>query len=333
MQTIDVGETYVYVSDWYDEDGDPAEPSEVTLVITRPNGSTVSYVKTDLTTPDSAPDVLDTWERADPVTMEGVWRYTFTGTVEGRDVEQPGIFVAGDPATTPGPCEPWAQWSDVLGLCIDNATRALLVALPASRQEYLLDIATWVLWSLDGRRYPGICTRTRHMCRSCIVCGWGNWCRCGTRDAIDLGSRYPVFGVWDVVIDGVTLSADAYRVRDHRWLDRIDGNSWPTNSDLTDPDAFRWEEAFGRNPPVGLRNAAAVFGYELALRCVESDACRIPERVTQIVREGVAYTIIDPQKFIDEGRTGVYDVDLALAASKAGRSGVAPGGLNPLARR
>lgn len=333
MQTIDVGETYVYISDWYDEDGDPAEPSTIELVITKPDGSTITKAKIDLTTPDSAPDILDTWEYAEPVDDDGAWRYTFTGDVAGRTVTQSGIFIAGDRAVTLGPCEPWAQWSDVMNLCVDAATSTALAALPASRQEYVLDVATWVLWSLDGRRYPGICTSTIRICRSCLVCGYGSWCVCGVRDSIDLGSRYPTFAVWDVIIDGVELDPSAYSLREHRWLDRIDGEMWPAGGDLTDPSAFSISRAYGRRPPIGLVNAAAVFAYELALRCVESDACRIPERVTQINREGVSYTIIDPQKFIDEGRTGVYDVDLALAAEKAGRTGVAPGGLNPLARR
>lgn len=331
MQTLDIGEAFVYTSDWYDEDGAPAEPSAITLDIHLPDGTTTSFTKAQMTTPDIAPAVLDTWERATTITATGLHRYTFTGTVDGRTVIASGMFVAGDAAVTPGPCGPWAQWSDVLNLCPQSDADAV-ADLPPARAEYLGDVATWVLYNLDGRHYPGICTRHRRVCRTCVGCGVGLWCTCGIRDTIDLTGPggFPVWGVWDVTIDGEVLPATAYRVRDYRWLDRIDGEMWPCGSDLSDPDAFHYWVAWGRNPPIGLVNAAAVFWMELALRCVDSDACRLPERVTSIVREGVTYTIIDPQKFLDVGRTGIADVDLALTAAKAGRTQVAPGGFSPL---
>lgn len=43
--------------------------------------------------------------------------------------------------------------------------------------------------------------------------------------------------------------------------------------------------------------------------------CRLPERVTSVNRQGVSWTLIDPQDFLDNGRTGVYEVDLAIKAS------------------
>jgi hypothetical protein len=40
--------------------------------------------------------------------------------------------------------------------------------------------------------------------------------------------------------------------------------------------------------------------------------CELPQRVTSISRQGVSYTILDPQDFVQEGRTGLYMVDMFL---------------------
>jgi hypothetical protein len=51
-------------------------------------------------------------------------------------------------------------------------------------------------------------------------------------------------------------------------------------------------------------------------------------------RDGTSYVILDSQKFLDEGRTGIYDVDLALIAARPpaeGKPGSFPGGGSPLA--
>ena len=47
--------------------------------------------------------------------------------------------------------------------------------------------------------------------------------------------------------------------------------------------------------------------------------CDLPERVTSITREGVTMALIDPQEFIQEGRTGLYTVDLWLNAVNPNR--------------
>ena len=40
--------------------------------------------------------------------------------------------------------------------------------------------------------------------------------------------------------------------------------------------------------------------------------CELPQRVTSVSRQGVSYTILDNQEFIDELRTGLYEIDLFL---------------------
>lgn len=318
MQTADIGETIPLLSSWWDENGAGAEPSAITLTITEPDGTVVVKHKADMTSPQVAPAVLDTWVYPLVLSASGLWRYLYSGIVDGVVAEQSGRLLAGDAAGSIGPCEPWCTWADVELTCpsVDLSGLALGV------REQLLDRATWILYSLDGSRYPGICEATRELCRSCVTYRRGGSCCCHARSSIDLGSRWPVYGVWDVTVAGVVLPPTAYQLRDGRYLERIDSGSWPACSDLV----VSW--AFGRRPPVGLRDATALFVAEMAKSCLGLK-CQLPERVTSLSREGVNYVVLDSQAFLQEGRTGFYPVDLALIAAAAGRK-ASPGGFSPL---
>jgi hypothetical protein len=51
---------------------------------------------------------------------------------------------------------------------------------------------------------------------------------------------------------------------------------------------------------------------EFAKLWAGDDDCALPQRVTSISRQGVSYTLLDSQDFIDDLRTGLYAVDLFL---------------------
>lgn len=42
--------------------------------------------------------------------------------------------------------------------------------------------------------------------------------------------------------------------------------------------------------------------------------CALPERVTSVTRQGVTWTLLDPQDFFDRGLTGIYAVDIVIRA-------------------
>lgn len=235
------------------------------------------------------------------------------------------------PLPDDGPCSPWCDWDDVL-LCLSGTTKTKLEALAPAIQEEWIAVATEILYNLSGRNYPGTCSSTRNVCRSCL-CGLGISCCCRNRNVLDLdlGDDWPVARVTNVIIDGVTLTAGTdYRVDDWRWLVRLpaDGSEpWPTASDLADPSAFQVSWEWGQEPPrTGVR-ACALFVSEFAKECAGDD-CTLPERVTTVVREGVTYTIMDSMKMIDEGRTGLFLVDLWLKSDELGRQG-RPGMVDP----
>lgn len=69
---------------------------------------------------------------------------------------------------------------------------------------------------------------------------------------------------------------------------------------------------FGSQPPPAVCRAVDVLSEEIRL-AHNGEACRLPERVTSVSRQGVSWTLLDPQDFLTEGRTGIYEVDLVLS--------------------
>jgi hypothetical protein len=63
------------------------------------------------------------------------------------------------------------------------------------------------------------------------------------------------------------------------------------------------------------RMAARTLAIEFVKLFEGSDDCALPQRVTSIARQGVSYTLLDSQDFIEEMRTGIYMVDLFLKST------------------
>jgi hypothetical protein len=69
---------------------------------------------------------------------------------------------------------------------------------------------------------------------------------------------------------------------------------------------------YGNPPPGPLLAAINSLAQEFA-SYREGEDCRLPERITSVSRQGVSWTILDPQDFLENGQTGIYEVDLALS--------------------
>ena len=69
-----------------------------------------------------------------------------------------------------------------------------------------------------------------------------------------------------------------------------------------------------------LRTIAHATHRELAAQVqylkVENEILRskLPKRVTNVTRQGLSMVVLDPMDFLDDGKTGVYEVDLFLKA-------------------
>lgn len=337
MQTLDVGETVTTGTTWWDDDQQPVEPTTITVTYTKPDGSTVVQDKNDLTGSESgaAAGVLDQWTGTLAVDQAGVWQIDVVGLIGTEQVEKPvTLFLVGEGGGAP--CDPWCTWDDV------EACGAIAwpngVQPSAQQKELWLNQGTEILYDLTDRRYPGLCTVTRSLCNACQSCfpggasyglGFaGGACSCAPYPGIDLGGRYPVWAVTEVVLGGDVLPRSDYIVRGRRWLVRTNGQWWPTGYPTADPDRFRVTWVTGRSTTVGGRAAAARYVQEIAKRCAGDASCALPSRVTNIVREGVSYVVLDPMTAIVEGRTSIDTVDAWITADNIGSTS-RPGAFHP----
>jgi hypothetical protein len=240
-------------------------------------------------------------------------------------------------------CAPWATADDLCSPCDDYT-------VPGDLMADCLLAASEVLYHLSGQRYSGECSDT-------VRPGgipYDQWCGMqpypevhaasfwtGYRSAWPLGlmpvaevtlGGFPVVAVSEVKLDGVVLvQGTDYRVDDYRTLVRLaDANGmprvWPAyqRMDLPDTEVGTWSVTFtyGVAPPAMGRRAAAFLACELAKACSPETfgdgTCQLPERVTTIARQGVTAVVLDPFSFLEKGRTGLYQVDLFLAAANPG---------------
>lgn len=221
-----------------------------------------------------------------------------------------------------GPCTPWvtgadlAARPDVTAATIDSGVlQAAAVA------------ASSIVYVASGRQWTGLCGPT--VIRP-ITGGSGGGpsglplsgpidsMQAATNSAgpTDQGLRlglYPVRSIVQVKIDGQVLSPTKYRLDEGRYLERRDGNPWPSwqrlDFDDTQVGTFAITVTHGADPPAAGVDAASALGAELA-KSRAGLPNRLPTRLTSLTRQGVTMAVLDPMTFLQKGLTGVYDVDL-----------------------
>ena len=106
-------------------------------------------------------------------------------------------------------------------------------------------------------------------------------------------------------MQGNIVDPSKYYLVDHSVLYGAPNANWnPANIEVT--------YTYGTPPPTSGRAAARILATELIKLYEGDDTCALPQRVTSVARQGVTYTILDNQSFIDELKTGLYAVDLFL---------------------
>lgn len=182
-------------------------------------------------------------------------------------------------------------------------------------------------WWGDGVWYPYI---LNGIWRNCW-CGNGNGCqRCRPDHQVWLTP--PVSGIVEVRFsDGTIVDPETYRVDDWQWLVRQGPNldtdpitasdgGWPRHNDYNFPVTGAlapaaptwpvWEVTYlwGLGVPSVLQRAAGELACEWAKNCVGA-ACRLPQRVTSIARQGVTVSLADVDQLLQNGLTGLVTVD------------------------
>lgn len=104
--------------------------------------------------------------------------------------------------------------------------------------------------------------------------------------------------------NGKIIPEDTYYLAEHSTLIAYKGTPWP-------PGNLEVTYTYGSYPPTAGRYAARILAIEL-IKYFEGEDCLLPDRVTSIARQGVTYTVLDNQDFLENMRTGIYVVDLFL---------------------
>jgi hypothetical protein len=200
--------------------------------------------------------------------------------------------------------------------------------------------ATFVLWMLSARKYGGVRTTTEIYCqtglnylgstvlpttmRATMMSGSGmqvhpmlregvitneilGMCgTCGCEHAIRLRG-VPVRSVHEIWHGNQQIDMSTVAIYDHSYI-TAPNRCWGTCDDL------EVTYTYGTEPPALGKMAARELAtqYLLAMSEDEDGECALPRRVTQVSRQGVSWTLLDPQDFLDHGRTGIYLVDLFL---------------------
>lgn len=195
--------------------------------------------------------------------------------------------------------------------------------------------ASYVMWAFSGRKYHGIRTVTERYecpCRSMgydlairpYLDGSGNLynqtyvdrqpisdCNCsGTVNGRHTRLRLrgtPVRSVQRVRRGDTELDKDNYKVVNSQYL-QLTGTS-------LDVCGLEVTYTYGVPAPVAGRRAARQLARELVKGWSGDASCMLPDRVQNINRQGISIAVMDPQDFLNEGRTGVYEVDLFLRAA------------------
>lgn len=145
-------------------------------------------------------------------------------------------------------------------------------------------------------------------------CHCSGGCSCSARCEVPFPG--PVASVEEVLIDGVALDPTAYRLDYHRGvpvLVRTDGECWPQCQDMElgpeDVGAFTIVYRPGAALPKAGEIAAGLLACEFAKACAGQD-CALPQQLSSLSRNGIEVTVVDPTTLLEDGRTGIANVDL-----------------------
>ncbi|MEU9805430.1 hypothetical protein [Mycobacterium sp. NPDC050853] len=193
------------------------------------------------------------------------------------------------------------------------------------------DIAVQVLWSLSGRQF-GACETTVRPCPTyaqgfgygsvILTLDAGHWVSwpCGCIGGCSVsGPRVvhlpgPVDAIVSVTIEGAVLDPSGYQLEGNA-LYRT-GGAWPRQdlgAPLGEPGTWSLTYTRGYPPPDGVDKLTGLLAKEFLAACA-GGKCRLPRNVRSVARQGVNYEVYDPRDVYANGKTGLSEVDLWLAA-------------------
>lgn len=203
-------------------------------------------------------------------------------------------------------------------------------------------MASNILWAMSGRKYHGITTVTERYITSIDAFRYQGISANNSQPQLVQGSVYnmpsddwndsayqtdgtsslsrirlrgkPVQEIHLLrsLYDGQIIDPDYYYVSEHNEIRAYTGTPWP-------PGNVEVTYTYGIKVPTSGRMAAKLFAIEL-IKFWTGDDCALPDRVTSISRQGVSYTVLDNQDFLENMRIGIYAVDLFIKTANPSKA-------------
>lgn len=207
-------------------------------------------------------------------------------------------------------------------------------------QARSIRLATKVIWAATGRRY-GVCDAVIRPCgtdRRCGECGswdfFGGWmrpllldglwrnCLCGCECTCAPHCQITLPGwvdtVTQVMVNGVIIAPSSWRVDNHTWLVRTDGDCWPRCQDynVDSPADGTMVVSYGVGQPVpeDILDITAMLACEFAKACAADKGCRLPGRLQTLTRQGITVSNVDIDTVLKYGLTGITEIDMVIMA-------------------
>ena len=195
----------------------------------------------------------------------------------------------------------WAATGRRVGLCTPTVR-------PCGREMFHLPAGYF--WS-EGTWLPYIFNGVWRNCAGCPGSALG-CCTCEPTCQVWLPGPAYAIPATGVSVDGQIIPVDAWRIDNGQWLVRTDGNCWPAcqNYDVDPPSVGSFQVIYQKGIPVPalLQHAAGELACEWARSCVGA-ACRLPQRVASVARQGVTISMVDIEILLKNGFTGISTVD------------------------
>lgn len=122
----------------------------------------------------------------------------------------------------------------------------------------------------------------------------------------------PIRNVLSITFDGKVMPPSTYAIANGSYLVRRDRTPWVLDS----MGSLTVTYVHGTKIPAAGKIAATRLANEYIYLKTDDEQCTLPSRIsTSISRQGETISVLDPLSFLNEGKTGVYEVDLFIAAA------------------
>jgi len=182
-----------------------------------------------------------------------------------------------------------------------------------------VEFASLILFKLSAEKYTGIHTTTEvyssdaglSVAVTPALVGGNIYNLPRSYDGVrNLRLRHsPVRSIQSVEYMGALLDPSEYSLRNNAYIVRKQSLPWVLDS-LTE---LSITYTYGTPPPSAGKRAALRLANEFILADMGSPECALPERVSSVSRQGVQVNF-DTSDFLQNGKVGIYEVDLFLAA-------------------